>query len=76
MCLPGSWRDGAAVKSMGCSSREPKFELQDPHGGSQPSVIPVPGDPVPFSAFCRYRSWCLDIHIGKTPITKQMETNF
>jgi hypothetical protein len=33
------WRDGSAVKSMDCSSRGPEFNSQQPHGGSQPSVM-------------------------------------
>jgi hypothetical protein len=33
------WRDGSAVKSTGCSSRSPEFNSQQPHGGSQPSVM-------------------------------------
>jgi hypothetical protein len=33
------WRDGTAVKSTDCSSRSPEFNSQQPHGGSQPSVI-------------------------------------
>jgi hypothetical protein len=32
------WRDGSAVKSTDCSSRDPEFNSQQPHGGSQPSV--------------------------------------
>jgi hypothetical protein len=35
----GSWRDGSAVKSTICSSRGPEFNSQQPHGGSQPSVM-------------------------------------
>jgi hypothetical protein len=31
-----AWRDGSVVKS---SSRGPEFNSQQPHGGSQPSVI-------------------------------------
>jgi hypothetical protein len=34
-----SWRDGSAVKSTDCSSRGPEFNPQQPHGGSQPSVM-------------------------------------
>ena len=30
------WRDGLAVKSTDCS---PEFNSQQPHGGSQPSVL-------------------------------------
>jgi len=37
--LPQGWRDGSAVKSIDCSSRGPEFNSQQPHGGSQPSVI-------------------------------------
>jgi hypothetical protein len=34
-----TWRDGSAVKSIGCSSRGPEFNSQQSHGGSQPSVM-------------------------------------
>jgi hypothetical protein len=33
------WRDGSAVKSTDCSSEGPEFNSQQPHGGSQPSVM-------------------------------------
>jgi hypothetical protein len=33
------WRDGSAVKSTDCSSRGLEFKSQQPHGGSQPSVM-------------------------------------
>jgi hypothetical protein len=33
------------VKSTDCSSRDPELKSQQPHGGSQPSVI----DPMPSS---------------------------
>jgi hypothetical protein len=33
------WRDGSAVKSTGCSFEGPELKSQQPHGGSQPSVI-------------------------------------
>jgi hypothetical protein len=32
-------RDGSAVKSTDCSSRGPEFNSQQPHVGSQPSVM-------------------------------------
>ena len=35
----GSWRDGSVIKSTDCSSRGPEFNSQQPHGGSQPSVM-------------------------------------
>jgi hypothetical protein len=33
------WRDGSAVKSTDYSSEGPEFKSQQPHGGSQPSVM-------------------------------------
>ena len=33
------WRDGSVVKITGCSSRGPEFNSQQPHGGSQPSIM-------------------------------------
>ena len=33
------WRDGSVVKSSDYSSRGPEFNSQQPHGGSQPSVM-------------------------------------
>ena len=33
------WRDGSEVQSTDCSSRGPEFNSQQPHGGSQPSVM-------------------------------------
>ena len=33
------WRDGSEVKSAGYSSRGPEFNFQQPHGGSQPSLV-------------------------------------
>ena len=38
------WRDGSEVESTGCSSRGPEFNSQHPHGSSQLSVTPGPGD--------------------------------
>jgi hypothetical protein len=31
--------DGSVVKGTGPSSRGPEFNSQQPHGGSQPSII-------------------------------------
>lgn len=42
MCI--FWRDGSVVKSC-CSSRGPSSCTPSPHGGPQPSIIPVPGNP-------------------------------
>jgi hypothetical protein len=33
------WRGGSAVKSTDCSSRCLDFNSQQPHGGSQPSLM-------------------------------------
>jgi hypothetical protein len=33
------WRNGSAVKSTDCCSRGPEFKSQQPHGGSQPSLM-------------------------------------
>ena len=33
------WQDGSAVKSTDCSSKGPEFKSQQPHGGSQSSVM-------------------------------------
>jgi hypothetical protein len=33
------WRHGSVIKSTNCSSRGPEFNSQQPHGGSQPSVM-------------------------------------
>jgi hypothetical protein len=38
-CIMGGWRDDSTVKSTECSSRGPEFYSQQPHGGSQPSVM-------------------------------------
>jgi hypothetical protein len=35
----GDWRDGSMVKNTDCSSRSPEFNSQQPHGGSQSSVM-------------------------------------
>ena len=36
--IPGLER-GSVVKSTDCSPRGPEFKSQQPHGGSQPSVM-------------------------------------
>jgi hypothetical protein len=38
-CKNWGCRAGEMVKSIGCSSRGPEFNSQQPHGGSQPSVM-------------------------------------
>lgn len=43
----GAKKVSAAVKSTGCSYRGPTFDAQHPHGSSQTSVTPGPGDLIP-----------------------------
>ncbi|CAH6942478.1 Sorcs1 [Phodopus roborovskii] len=64
------WRDGSAVKNIGCSCRGPGFNSQHQQGGSQASVTPVPRDPTPSSDLQGHQehTWCTDMHPGKTPI--------
>jgi hypothetical protein len=50
------WRDGSLVKSTVCSSRGPGFGSWRHHGGLQPSVFPVLGDPTPFFSFPMYQA--------------------
>jgi hypothetical protein len=33
------WGDGSVVKSTDYSSKGPEFKAQQPHGGSQPSIM-------------------------------------
>jgi hypothetical protein len=37
--ISGGWWDGSVVKSTDYSSEGPEFNSQQPHGGSQPSVM-------------------------------------
>lgn len=46
-------KDGSEVWSSCCSFRRPKFSSQHAHGGSQPPVTPVSGDPMPSSGLLR-----------------------
>ena len=57
-----SWRDGSAVKSTDCSSKDPEFKSQQPHGGSQPSVM---GSDALF--------WCVWIQLQCTHINKSLK---
>jgi len=43
------WRGGLVVKSTCCSCRALRLGSQHSHGSSEPSVTPVPGNPMPFS---------------------------
>ena len=35
----GGWRDGSEIKNTDCSFRGPEFYSQQPHGGSQSSIM-------------------------------------
>lgn len=37
-------RDGSVAKSAGCSCQGSRFGCRHPHGGSQPSTTPAPGN--------------------------------
>ena len=64
--IPGSHRDGPAVKSTSCPPRGPGFDSKHPHGSSQLSVNPVPGHLMPSPDFFRHQAYlqCTDIHIN------------
>lgn len=40
-----------------------QFNLQYPHNGSQQSISPIPGDPTPFPALCKYYEHVVHRHI-------------
>jgi hypothetical protein len=49
------WRDGSEVKNIECSSRGHAFNPQQPHGGSQPTVMGSDA-----------LLWCASIHTSRT----------
>jgi len=61
------WRGGSVVKSTDCSSRGPEFKSQQPHGGSQPSLM---GSDALF--WCVWRQQSILIYIK---LKKQNKTN-
>lgn len=46
------WRDSLVYKTTDCSHRELRFNSQHSHDDSQPSVIRLPSDPMPYSGLC------------------------
>lgn len=62
----------AQRSSNNCAFIGPKFDSQHPHAGSQPSVIPVPADPMPYSGLCGFHIYmpCTCIHAGKLSYTE------
>lgn len=75
-CQTACRRDGSVVKSAGCSSREPRFSSQQPHGSSQPSGTAVPGDLVPPSSLWVHRLTCKQgtRQGGSTPCDSKLVT--
>jgi hypothetical protein len=68
MSLSKNWGGGSVVKSTGCSSRGTRFSPQHPHGGSYPSIIPIPKDLKTSSGLWEHCTYVvLGIHAGKTP---------
>ena len=61
-------RGDSVVNSIGCSFRGPGFNSQHPHGGSQLSVAPVPGNLIPSQQ-------CTKIKLNKLLKTKIKQTN-
>ena len=61
--LGGGWRDVSAVKSA-CRIPVPSIYL---HDRSQPSIIPVPRDPMPSSGLRRHQphTWYTHVLAGK-----------
>lgn len=53
------WRVSSVVKSSYCSCTAPKFNSQQLHCGSQPSIIPAPGYLMPYSrhAWGKITAW-------------------
>lgn len=64
------WRCGSVVKTTSCSFRGPRFDSQDSHGSSQPSLTPDPETPTPSPDLFRDHAWVWhkDMHESKTLI--------
>lgn len=59
------------LKNTSCLSKGPRFNSQQLHGDSRPSVTPVPGHPIPLLTSTGTAStWCMDMHAGKTSLKK------
>lgn len=63
-------RDVSVVTITRYSCRRPRFGSQNPYGGSQSSLSPVPTDLMPSSGLPGYqaRTWCTHMHTSKTHI--------
>lgn len=49
--VSGAGEMAQQLQAMAVESKGPRFNFQDPHGDSQPSVTKVPGDPMSLLAF-------------------------
>ena len=67
----GGHRERSGVKNTYFSCTQPGLGSQHPHGGSQISVTPAPGDPIPSSDLPRHQAgmWCTDIYTGQHTYT-------
>lgn len=74
-------KGGSAVKSIVCSSRQPKFNSQPPAGGSHPYITPVLGDLAPTSGLhghCTHmvhEHTCRDTYTCRMPIHIKINKN-
>ena len=53
------WWDGSMIKSTGCSSREPGFNSQHLHDGSQPPVITISWYLIPWALHTHGTQTCM-----------------
>lgn len=65
----------SAVQSISCSWRGPEF-ISKPAGGSQPSITPIPEDPMPPFSLLGHQAymWCTYRHDVKTHIYIKFKT--
>lgn len=68
------WKAAAAVKSIVCSSREPRRESKHPHDISRPCVIPVPGHPT-HPSDTQAHTWCIYICADKPTYVYKTKTS-
>lgn len=61
---------GSAVRALVALQ---SFDSWHPYGGSQPPIVPVPGDPMPSNLHGHQPHTCTHIHAGKTSHIKEHE---
>lgn len=76
-CNWEGWKHNSMIKGIRWSSGGPGVRLQDPHDGSQLSVILLPRVTVP--SFCLHGNQaclrCPDIHADDSSICRKLKTN-